>query len=277
MRTEQMECFAAVAETGSISAAARKLNISQPPLSAAMKKMEEEIGTRLFERGPRHITLTPAGSVFYKRVQAILEMTDSAVREAAEISSRRLLRFGITPTSTPALIPYFKRYCDLHPDVRFEIYDGSSLTLREQLLQGRFDLCTLRTPIPLNGICSRVFRREGMIAAALPGFLDSDDDLDGESLSRYPLIIYRRYDELIRSALRNNSFLITAECDDARTVLMMAREGIGVAVFPDSMLPLTDGLEVRRINEKTLETDILLAWRSGSLNAPLREFLDLVS
>ena len=61
----QLQYFAAVVEEGSISQAARKLNISQPPLSMQIKNLEEEYGVKLFERGSRHIRLTESGELLY--------------------------------------------------------------------------------------------------------------------------------------------------------------------------------------------------------------------
>ena len=73
MNIYQLRYYIAVVEEGTISAAARKLNLSQPPLSTQIKLLEEEVGTELFIRGARQITLTPAGRRFY---QYALEMTD---------------------------------------------------------------------------------------------------------------------------------------------------------------------------------------------------------
>ena len=63
MDLKQLRYFAAVAEEGSITAAARRLYLSQPPLSMQLQALEREVGCSLFERGRRHITLTDAGRV----------------------------------------------------------------------------------------------------------------------------------------------------------------------------------------------------------------------
>ena len=69
MELKQLQAFMAVVEEGTISAAAKRLHMAQPPLSCQMKSLEEELGTPLFWRGARHITLTPAGQALYKRAQ----------------------------------------------------------------------------------------------------------------------------------------------------------------------------------------------------------------
>lgn len=82
MNIYQLRYYIAVVEEGTISAAARKLNLSQPPLSTQIKLLEEEVGTELFIRGARQITLTPAGRRFY---QYALEMTDIERQALEEI------------------------------------------------------------------------------------------------------------------------------------------------------------------------------------------------
>ena len=67
-----LECFAAVVEEGSISAAARKLHMSQPPLSLRMHQLEAECGVTLFVRGARQITLTEAGNLLFRYAREIL-------------------------------------------------------------------------------------------------------------------------------------------------------------------------------------------------------------
>ena len=74
MELKQLYEFVTVVREGTISGAARKLNLSQPPLSAQMKQLEKEFGCLLFERGPRKIVLTEAGRLLYERALTMLEL-----------------------------------------------------------------------------------------------------------------------------------------------------------------------------------------------------------
>ena len=80
-----MEYFTAIVNEGSISAAAKALHISQPPLSTQMKLLEEELGLTLFQRGSRSILLTDAGKVLYERAQGILDMTGAVLEELEQM------------------------------------------------------------------------------------------------------------------------------------------------------------------------------------------------
>ncbi|MDQ9868369.1 LysR family transcriptional regulator, partial [Acinetobacter baumannii] len=77
----QLLYFTTIAEEGSISAAAKKLHLSQPPLSYQMKLLEEELHLPLIERSARGIALTEAGRVLYKRAQGILELSELTRKE----------------------------------------------------------------------------------------------------------------------------------------------------------------------------------------------------
>ena len=80
MNLKQLEYFVAIAEEGQITAAARRLHISQPPLSYELAQLERELGTQLVRRGPRGVTLTEAGRLLYDRARRILAMATATAR-----------------------------------------------------------------------------------------------------------------------------------------------------------------------------------------------------
>ncbi len=92
MSLAQLEYFVAIAEEGSLAKACRRLHISQPPLTRQIKSLEEELGTKLFERSHRGMNLLPSGALFLNHAKKILEQIDAAVLEVRDSLS----------TSTPA-------------------------------------------------------------------------------------------------------------------------------------------------------------------------------
>ena len=85
MDLRALRYFVTVAEELNITRAAEKLNMSQPPLSNQMKALEEELGTQLFIRGKRHLTLTDAGTVLYRRAQQLLELSEQTQEEVRSL------------------------------------------------------------------------------------------------------------------------------------------------------------------------------------------------
>ncbi len=93
---------------GTISAAAKRLHMAQPPLSCQMKSLEEELGTPLFWRGARHITLTPAGQALYKRAQQMQRLSETAKQEVAalrgKVQGHAAHRHGIVLFRAPSAV-----------------------------------------------------------------------------------------------------------------------------------------------------------------------------
>jgi DNA-binding transcriptional LysR family regulator len=107
MELRHLRYFVAVAETGSISGAAQKLFIAQPPLSAQIRQLEEEVGAPLLVRLPRGVSLTAAGESFLADARAILARSQDASLRARQAHSRKeqLLRVGLMPSTTQSLLP----------------------------------------------------------------------------------------------------------------------------------------------------------------------------
>ena len=126
MEIHQLRLFREVVDAGSISEAARRLNLSQPPVSYHIKMLEQELQVTLFQRGRRSIELTEAGRLLYERAGALLDMESTVSREITEAGSRRTLRIGVTPTTAPILIPALAVLGREDASLRFEVFDGTT-------------------------------------------------------------------------------------------------------------------------------------------------------
>ena len=129
MELRQLEYFREIADTGSINEAARRLNMSQPPLSYQIRQLEEELHVRLFERSRKGVALTEAGRLLYGRAVNLLDYARSTQLEVAKAGRKRVLRLGITPTTVATVMPYITAFTRKNPDINFEVYDGSTYTL----------------------------------------------------------------------------------------------------------------------------------------------------
>jgi len=140
-----LRSFAAVADTGSFTAAAELVARTQSAVSVQVKRLEEIVGRRVFERTSRSLALTAAGETLLGYARRILELNDESVRRIAEPPVAGEIRLGITEYFVPNELPaILARFAAAYPDVHLEVRMGLSRDLREQLAQKEFDAVIVR-------------------------------------------------------------------------------------------------------------------------------------
>ncbi|MCD8249415.1 MAG: LysR family transcriptional regulator, partial [Lachnospiraceae bacterium] len=237
MDLKQLSYFTAVVEEGTISAAARRLHLTQPPLSAQMKALEEEAGCVLFERGSRQIRLTAAGQMLYGRAQKMLELADITVRELQDYQEGTggVLRLGVVSSiGSSFLTGAVRSFCTEHPQINFELTEGNTYQLLDKLSSGLIELAIVRTPFSGQGLSSVLLLEEPLLAAGRQQYFPAKDSLTLADLKDTPLILYRRWEPILSESFRNAGFLPRIFCknDDARTSAAWADAGLGVTILP---------------------------------------------
>ena len=279
MELRQLEYFQEIANTGSINEAARKLNMSQPPLSYQIRQLENELNVQLFERTHKGVILTAAGKLLYDRAASLLDYARSTELEVSQTGKKRVLRIGITPTTVGTVMPFIAEFSKKNPDVNFEVHDGITYTLYDYLQEGIIDISVVRTPLRLDDVESAVLHSEPMIAVSNPEMPSERRKLlILEDLVHRPLILYRRYEKLIMDAFHAQNLVpeVFCLCDDARGATLWVKEGLATAIFPQSMEPLCEGLTCQVLDEPDLVTKILLIWQKGRKpTAVVQDFMDV--
>ena len=277
MELRQLEYFREIANTGSINEAARKLNMSQPPLSYQIRQLENELNVQLFERTHKGVILTAAGKLLYDRAASLLDYARSTELEVSQTGKKRVLRIGITPTTVGTVMPFIVEFSKKNPDVNFEVHDGITYTLYDYLQEGIIDISVVRTPLRLDEVESVILHEEPMIAVSNPAMSENEtDSLALTDLVHKPLILYRRYEKLIMDAFHAQNLVLEVFClcDDARGATLWVKEGLATAIFPQSMQPLCEGLTCQVLDEVDLMTKILLIWKKERKpSALVQEFM----
>jgi DNA-binding transcriptional LysR family regulator len=169
----QFRQFIAVAETLSFRRAAERLHMAQPPLSAAIRKLEEELGVALFDRHNRGSTLTPAGDAFLLEARRAIEQAERAVavarRAGAGLGGTLRLRF--VDSTVNALLPLILRaFQERHPDVGFQLEEGTTAEQIVALRQDRTDVGLVVLPVADAGdVHVEPLLRDRMVAALPDG------------------------------------------------------------------------------------------------------------
>ena len=279
MELKQLEYFRAIVDAGTISGAARDLHMTQPPLSYQMKMLEEELQVPLFLRGTKKITLTEAGKTLYEQGGNLLMLSDLTKREVIKSSQAATLHIGMTPSTVSMMSDYLLRFAEKYPQVHFDVHEGSTFTLKDQLENRIVDLTTLRTPIVLNGCETRSLAKESLLVMASPDhpLFEGRTSIRLEELSEQRLILSHRYRKYMLSAFERAGLVcdIYFACEDARTAMTIAEKGMGIAILPSSMLKLSSCLKACPVSDADLSTEILLAWRKGRLPGEIQDFLGL--
>tara|TARA_R110000787_G_scaffold25587_4_gene71858 strand:+ start:1531 stop:2442 length:912 start_codon:yes stop_codon:yes gene_type:complete len=147
---KQLRYFEALAKQGHFGRAAATCSISQPALSVQIKDLETELGTALFERGPRLVRLTSFGEDFALRVRDILrafdELGDFARAAQAQLAGR--FRLGVIPTIAPYLLPtLIGDLARSHPDLDLHVRETLTPRLVQELHQGQIDTAIVALPV----------------------------------------------------------------------------------------------------------------------------------
>ena len=230
--------FLAVVENGSFTKAAATCLITQPTLSAGIKRLEEQMGVSLFVRNNKRVSLTTAGSRFLLRAKAILHEVNMASAEIAATEQADVLRLGILQTLPAALVArLLAGFSAEHPGIRFDLYDGS-----EQELLNRLDERGLDYALSLRRVddkTSRSLFEEGYkLALSVNHRLAREGVIRGEDLSNESMIVRSRCEVLSETSRhftdRNvRPPLVYRTAQDERA-LSMVGAGVGITVMPDS-------------------------------------------
>ncbi len=279
MNLKQLEYFVAIAEEGQITAAARRLHISQPPLSHELAQLERELDAQLVRRGPRGVTLTEAGRLLYARARTILAMATATAREVSSVGK------GLTGTLCLAIADaafglapgvHLAELARRAPDVSLEVRDGTVPEVIELVASGIAEIGVVRTPFPTQGLRCRYAPAEPLVAV-MPPALEVGDDLTVSlsQLAGSPLACERRRAADVRDEARSRGLGLTffALTDGDRTTCACAAGGLGVGLVPRSMLTVCDtgACFIKTVAEKPLESRAAVIWKADRTLSPLAE------
>jgi len=287
MEFRQLECFAAVVEEGTISAAARKLNLSQPPLSAQIRHLEEELGVTLFHRGARQITLTDQGTALYRYAVEILELEKNAAMDISALGSGKHIpvRLGLVSSCrSERLADTMRKFASRNPEASFKLREGNTFQLLELLRKGRIEMAVIREPFTGDDLVRKPVQTDRIAVCGspeLPGmgkWISADPDASRRvklaDFSDMPLILYRRWESIILNEFAKEGAEPNVFCtaDDARTCLRWAEEGLGAALVPESICPpagtADGGLVCLPLSERELATELTLVVKKGRVLSP---------
>ena len=282
--------FLAVAEELNFHRAAEKLHMAQPPLSNQIKRMEEELGVRLFERSGRGVELTLAGQLMVgeaERLVSQMEQTQSLVQKAGRGEVGQL-RLGFTPSAANELLPpILHEFGSRFSQVETFLHEMKTDLLIDRLENGWLDVGFLYLPFDNDRFYRRIVSREPFVVG-LPSDhqLASQTSVSIEELEDEPFIMPARHRRVpglygqITELCARYGFAPKAVQKDVwlmQTIAGLAASGVGVCLVPASMMKIQrEGIVYRQIRGISPMVEMAVVWRREDENLVLDSFLDVV-
>jgi DNA-binding transcriptional LysR family regulator len=285
---DQLRGFVAVAEELHFGRAAERLNMTQPPLSRQIQKLEKAIGVQLFDRDNRGVALTAAGAAFLADARRLLELAEMAPSLARRISagSAGSVRIGFTAASTFGLLgALLNEISDALPDVDIDLKEMVTKDQTAALISGEIDLGLARPPFDEERFDSRLLYREPIMVAVPTGHRLTHltrevtaQDLQGEDLIMHsPTDARYFYDIVISLVSSHRTFVHTVS--QILTMIFLVAAGRGLALVPHSATVLgIDGVEYVELGgfEKD-PVELHAIWMRNSRNPALHRVLAIIN
>jgi DNA-binding transcriptional LysR family regulator len=277
--------FVAVAEELHFRKAAERLHVAQPAVSEQVRKLEEELGVRLFDRSQRSVALTNAGVALLEEARRVLrhaEVAQQAARSAGAEATTRL-RIGCLPDSLPASVPRALRQLAISaPRVQVDLTTGSSLRLIEDVRARRLDAIVTSLPAPTQGLRVTNLGEEGAVVvlpATHPHAVEATVALERLAPSRLVVLprdanpaFHNGIVAICHRAGLSPTFVEVAE-PRVEHVLLSVAAGAGLALLPETV---TERFAAPGVRFVALEADEA-AFRSVVLTHPDTDSLATVA
>jgi len=247
MTLTELKYIVAVARAKHFGHAAESCFVAQPTLSVAIKKLEDELGVTLFERGGSEVSVTPVGAQIVAQAERVLEQT-AAIKELAKQNKDPLagpLRLGVIYTIGPYLLPpLVKNLIDNVPQMPLVLQENFTVKLLELLRQGELDAAIMALPLPDHGMLMQTLYDEPFVVA-MPRTHPwaarkeiSADDLKAETMLLlgsghcFRDQVLEVCPEMARFSSPGNGMQRTFEGSSLETIRHMVASGIGLTVLP---------------------------------------------
>jgi len=278
----QLRAFVAIAESGTFTAGAVRVHVTQAAISMQIRQLETEIGARVFVRAPRHVILTEAGEHLLRRARTMLREHDAAVDEIAELAGAERGRIRIGSASamvlTDELPAILKELRKQHPGAEITVTSGTSETLVDQILAGELDIAFVSLPVDARGIQTERLSADQLVAVASPRHkLAKQKTISAYTLAGERLILGERGGNTRRLidqffAQAGVTLRVAMELSRQAAIRRMVEEDMGVGIVPlQSVRDEVDKGKLVRwwIEGAEINWELGLAQLSGGYESPI--------
>ena len=278
MTLTELRYIVAVSRERHFGRAAEACFVSQPTLSVAIKKLEEELDVKLFERGAAEVSVTPMGEAIVRQAQSVLEQA-AAIKEIAKRGKDPLsgaLRLGIIYTIGPYLLPELVRYVIGHtPQMPLMLQENFTTKLLDMLRSGELDCAIMAEPFPETGLAiAQLYDEPFMVALPTGHPLAKRSSISSQELKKETMLLlgaghcFRDHvlevcPEFARFSSDAEGIRKSFEGSSLETIKHMVASGMGVTVVPQLGVPKAPQEHVRYVpfSAPVPTRRVVLAWR----------------
>jgi DNA-binding transcriptional LysR family regulator len=291
MELRHLRYFVAVAEELHFRRAAERLHVAQPAVSEQVRKLEQELGVRLFNRDRRRVELTDAGSALLVEARHVLrqaQVAEQAARGARDRAALRL-RVGYVADALPGVVaPALRSIATGTPPIRTTLESGPALSLVDAVREGRLDAAIVGLPMPTAGLRVLTLGVQRAVAA-----LPVDDDradrpmIDLAQLAPDHVVVLPRaanpaFHDAVVSSLRQAGLsptLVELAEPQVEYALLAVSSGAGVALLPESVVDryAAPGIRFFPLTAPRLLLETAVLSRAGAEPGPTAAFLDALT
>ncbi len=277
MNLKDLKYLVALADTGHFGKAAERTFVSQPTLSAQLKKLEDYLGVKLVERQPKNVQLTDVGKQVVIRARRMLDEGDEIIALARNNTDPLAgkLKVALIPTIGPYLLPrVMPRIRKALPNLSLMLYEHQTEALLKRLREGEIDLGFMALPVAQDGVQSRVLYEENF-TVALPNNhpLAAKAAIKVQDLKGHTLLLLEDGHCLRDQALEVCSRVDVREAEDFRatsleTLRQMVVAGLGITLLPElaveSPFGSQRGLTIKQFTKPSPSRTVGAVWRKSS-------------
>jgi LysR family hydrogen peroxide-inducible transcriptional activator len=282
MELDQLRYFCAIVDAGGFSSAARQIHVSQPSLSQQIRKLEDELGARLFDRLGRSVRLTELGRAFLPRARGVLRELEAARGDVLErkASIGGAICVGVIPTIAPYYLPpLLTAFSRLHPEARVTVVEEITPLLLDKLRAGGMDAALVALPLPVR---SHEFEALPLLSEKLYAVLPNRHSLARETalslsdLSEEPFLLLRDghcFRETAVAACKRAHLnpQIVFESGQFSSILSMVSAGLGVSVVPEMAIEKRAGCRFVPLGDERASRTIGVITPRGKSSTRLQE------
>ncbi|ORT99563.1 Transcriptional regulator, lysR family [Anaerovibrio sp. JC8] len=283
MELRQLEYFQMASRLKNITRAAERLNVSQPNITVAIKKLEAELGIQLFDRSQKQLSLTPEGTIFLNRIELALRNIQDAVLEVNDYKQlqKGTIKIGIPSMIGAYLFPrIFSSFQHLYPHLDIYLYEEGSMTIREQLERDELDFGIVILSDASSSLQLLPMARNQIVACVPEDHpLASKKSININDISEADLIMLKegsflRYMVLNKLKMANISPNIVLESNQIETIKGLVSSNVGISFLLDFIVKGSPGIKILPF-EDPIYVDLGLAWKKERyISKAAQSFID---